>query len=111
MIPTFIAFHAKSSTQSGNYRLHIRRKHPDVNLVLKTLIVNPLVVEIDAGNPNNTRCTICERDFGSRGNYRQHMNKQHKNGQRRPASIGGFASKSRIDANVSPIWDDPNHHC
>lgn len=96
----------------GNFRQHIRLFHPITELgsIKKRLplVINPLMVQMDAGNPKNKSCTVCERDYKSRNRYCHHMKIVHKDGKRE--SVG--ASKRRsIDDSVIPIWDDPGLYC
>lgn len=68
-----------------------------------------MILEIDAGDYKNKRCTICERNYASRANYERHMNTTHKDGKRKPAN--GGRSFINVDHNIVPVWDDPNHYC
>lgn len=69
---------------------------------------NPLMVEMDARNYDNKRCTICEKDYASRKSYRERKMKIHKDGKREPVAFLG-KNTERIDHSVVPIWDDSNN--
>lgn len=98
----------KHSTRD-NFIWHIQQAHPNIKFE-KIKLINPIMIEMDAGNPNNKWCTICEIEYASRLSYQNHVNRTHKVGKREPAARKGIL-KSRIDPTVTPIWDDSNNYC
>lgn len=99
------------------YRPHICLYHPDIKLekLTRRPCITPLIAEIDAGNAENTVCTICRRDYKSRSNYRNHMHNMHKNGKKEPVVIRKSLddSSSRYcqlcQKSFSTKWNYPHH--
>lgn len=80
--------------------------HPDIKLEMKPKssdTTNPTITEMDNGNLENTRCTICGKDFATNSYYRRHVLRFHKDGRREPLLE---RNKMRISPNYIPIWDD-----
>lgn len=93
-----------------SYERHIRSMHPHVNIDnTGKKLVNSIMVEMDAGNPKNKRCTICDREYINRYTYRKHMLTIHKDGKRE--AVSRSRDKGRVNPNIIPIWDDPNSYC
>lgn len=113
MIPTFIAAACKKPYLSQQtYRRHIHTKHQNVKVERIRFLpaISPLVLEMDAGGRNNTRCKICDRDHNTRSTYLDHMLRTHKNGKRDPVPPRR-AYKAYVDISAIPTWDDPNNYC
>lgn len=85
------------------------KKEPGV-MIQSRLRANALLAEIDAGNQDSMRCTICERDYSDRYIYRKHVYRYHKDGKKEPAALPR-GTKANIDTSVIPIWNDPNYYC
>lgn len=67
------------------FRRHIRKFHPEVKLdKTRPQKISPFMAKMDAGNPNNTRCTICDKNYSSRHNFRGHIVTVHMDGKREP---------------------------
>lgn len=50
-----------------------------------------------------------ERNYERREYYKNHMNRVHKDGNRKLAV--NFGSRPRVDPNITPVWDDLNNYC
>lgn len=85
------------------YRRHIHTKHQNVKVERVRFLpaISPLVLEMDAGGRNNTRCKICDRDHNTRSTYLDHMRRTHKNGKRDPVPPRR-AYKAYVDISVIP---------
>lgn len=84
--------------------MHIRSIHPYIKLESKRQsLITSIIVEIDSGNLNNKKCTICDRDYASRDSYRMHVYGLHKDGKREPAVRGNTRANEKDDS--------PNNYC
>lgn len=95
----------------SNYRKHMNSIHKNgkrepVAQVMNRLKLESIIAEIDAGDHNNTRCTICGTYYNSRHHYKDHIGRTHKDGNREP---GGC--RNRVNYSVVPVWNDPNKYC
>lgn len=90
-------------SSGATYRTHISNCHTNVELSGRRLsCINPLVVEMDAGDKKNKRCTICKREYACRGGYVTHVNSCHKDGSREPITKKG-TGKTKFDASAVPV--------
>lgn len=100
-----------------NYRNHVNRVHKGGKrepaakggIQHRSNYSNPLIVETDAGDPTNKKCTICDWEYSHRDNYLAHMNTVHKDGKRAP--VVRRSAKARNNSGVIPIWSDPSNYC
>lgn len=101
----------KQYASRNSYGAHLSSVYPDVKLDMReSSNITPIVLEIDAGNCKNTRCTVCDYNFTIRINYPYHVNRFHKDGNREPVVSRGKI-KAKPDPNIIPVWDDPRGYC
>lgn len=91
--------------ERGSYIYHMKTVHKSGNKRM-----NPIIVEVDAGDWNNKWCTICKRGYPSRYHYESHMDRIHKDDNKEPSAA--IRNSHRIN-NSNPIMvemDAGNHH-